>query len=76
MGNYDRFQIERNALKGERDAAVIELDFAEKHCTQACGQVDCLLKSKDQMGNITLKHALTEKTHEHANHDKVEHAYL
>ena len=31
VGNYEPLQIERNTLKGERDAAVIELDFTRKY---------------------------------------------
>ena len=36
VGNHERLQIERNALKGERGAVVIELDFTKKHCIQFC----------------------------------------
>ena len=36
VGNYERLQIERNTLKGERDAAVIELDFTKKYYIPFC----------------------------------------
>ena len=43
------------------DVVVIRIDFTNKHCIQAHIQVDYLLKSKDQIGNMILKHALTGK---------------
>ena len=36
VGDHEHLKIERNALKGERDVAVIELDFTKNYYIQLC----------------------------------------
>ena len=64
-------QKEHNALKEDRDADIIELDFVKKHHVQDHDQVDCLLKSEDQIGIVILKYTLSSQQQEHANCNKI-----
>ena len=40
-GDHELLQIERNALKGESDVAVVALDFFKKCCIQCVALIFC-----------------------------------
>ena len=50
---------------------VVELNVSKKNGIQAHTQVDYLLKSKDQIGSIILKHALSSQQQQQTNYDKI-----